>query len=329
MPMATGAIDERVLRALQEAVPGGVRAAVDLADISRWRIGGMADAFIEPADERELIAAFEVLADAGAPYCVIGETSNLLFDSEGMRGAIVRIGPRMSGITIDGLDVVTKAGTRVPELARAVGEAGLTGIEHTVGIPGTIGGLVLMNGGSQRKGIGSHVAWVRYVNADGTTSTLTRDECAFAYRTSVLQQRRGAVVEVGLRLEEGDRRSIVAEMDAIVASRAARFPEDEPNCGSTFLSNPAMYATVGPPGRAIEDAGLKGHQIGGAQVSPKHANFICNVGGATSDDVLRLIALIRSAVQRQTGYALDAEAKYVTTEGEMMSAHNAAWRSEP
>lgn len=326
--MSTGAVDGHVLRALQAAVPGGVRDGVNLSDVSRWRIGGVADAYIEPADERELIAAFELLGRTGVPYCVIGETSNLLFDSEGMHGAIVRIGPRMSGIVIDGLNVIAKAGTRVPELARAAGEAGLAGIEHTVGIPGTIGGLVLMNGGSQRKGIGSHVDWVRYVDADGRTSTLTRDECEFAYRTSSLQKRRGAVVEVGLRLERGDRDAIIAEMDSIVESRAARFPEDEPNCGSTFLSNPAMYATVGPPGKAIEDVGLKGHQVGGAQVSPKHANFICNVGGATSNDVLRLVELIRSTVYRRTGYLLDAEAKYVTTEGEMMAAHDAARRFE-
>ncbi|GAA1159450.1 UDP-N-acetylmuramate dehydrogenase [Nesterenkonia sandarakina] len=312
---------DSLLRRLRQAVPGGVQVSVNLSSFSRWRIGGPADALVEPTNRHEVAGVLQLLESTGTPYCVVGETSNLLFDSRGLRGVIVRIAARMSGISFDGRDVVVKAGTSVPELARAAGAKGLSGIEHTVGIPGTLGGLVIMNGGSQRKGIGSSVAWVRYVDRVGTLIELSREDCEFSYRSSALQRLGGVVTEVGLRLDRGNTDEIEAEMDEIVASRQARFPEDAPNCGSTFLSNPAMYSSVGPPGKAIDDAGLRGTQIGGAQISPKHSNFINNVGGATSDDVLALVGLVRGAVLERTGFRMDAEARYVSPDGKVTAAH--------
>lgn len=314
-------IDADLVRRLDEAAPGRVTVGIDLSQLTRWGIGGKADALVEPADEHQISAVLALLKATGTRYCVVGETSNLLFDSEGVRGVIIRIASQLAGIEIDGLNVIVRAGTSVPELARAVGQRGLSGIEHTVGIPGTIGGLVLMNGGSQRKGIGSHVVWVKYVDEDGTIREFTQQECEFSYRSSSLQRQSGVVVEVGMRLANGNTEQIIAEMDEIVASRSARFPEDEANCGSTFLSDPGMYSTVGPPGRAIEEAGLIGKQIGGAQVSLKHANFINNVGGATSDDVLALIGLIRDTVRLRTGFSMNAEARYVLPNARMVPAH--------
>lgn len=310
-----------LLQQLEEAAPAAVRTDVDLSQLTRWRIGGSVDFLVEPVDERQIAAVLRLLEVTNTRYCVVGETSNLLFDSRGFHGVLVRIAAQMSGIEINGADVTAKAGTSAPELARAVGAYGLTGIEHTVGIPGTVGGLVLMNGGSQRKGIGSHVTWVKYVDLDGGISVISQEDCHFSYRTSSLQARGGVIAEVGLHLERGDVGLITAEMDEIVSSRRARFPEDEPNCGSTFLSNPAMYSTVGPPGKVIESAGLKGKRIGGAQISPRHANFINNVGGATSDDVLALIGLVRGAVLESTGFAMDAEARYVSPDGNVIPAH--------
>lgn len=222
--------------------------------------------------------------------------------------------------------MAVKAGTSVPLLARTVGEEGLAGIEHTAGIPGTLGGLVVMNGGSQRRGIGTHVVWVRYIERNGEVSIIRQEECEFAYRSSSLQRRGGIVAEVGLRLEPGHAEAISARMDEIVATRRDRFPEDQPNCGSTFLSNPAMYSIVGPPGKAIEEAGLKGKRVGGAQISPVHANFINNVGGATSDDVLELIGSIRQTVFDRTGFAMDAEARYISPDATVASAHEEADR---
>ncbi|WP_324014911.1 UDP-N-acetylmuramate dehydrogenase [Microbacterium sp. JZ37] len=313
--------DGPLVRRLAELSVGNVTSGVDLGRLTRWRIGGMADAMVEPDSVEHVAALLAFLSNEGVPYCVVGETSNLLFDSSGLRGVLVRVGDRLSGIEVSGSRMSVASGTRVPHVARTSAAHGLAGIEHIVGIPGTMGGLVLMNGGSQRKGIGSHVASVQYVSETGEVLSYTREQCDFSYRHSSLQGRRGVVVGVELELEHGDSVSINQEMDEIVESRAQRFPQDEPNCGSTFLSNPAMYATVGPPGKVIEEAGFKGMVLGGAQVSPIHANFINNASSATSDDVLSLIGLIRGTVHARTGFLLDAEARYVAPDGSMRPAH--------
>lgn len=319
----------RLKAELEHIVPGGVRSSVNLAEISRWRIGGEARLLIAPRTIEEVSTVCKALAGSNVPYCVIGQTSNLLFDSEGFDGIIVQISSEMSGYVIEPPYVTARGGTAVPELARATGQAGLSGLEHTVGIPGTIGGLVMMNGGSQRKGVGASVVDVTVVTNGGEVRTLTQEECRFAYRTSVFRETENIIVSVRLKLSTGEASDILREMDEIVQSRKERFPGDEPNCGSTFLSDPKMYTTVGPPGAAIESVGLKGAQIGGAQVSEKHANFINNAGGATSKDVLRLIKKVRDRVHAVTGFALEAEARYVASNGEVTSASDAAEKLYP
>lgn len=319
--MATAELGHALVQRLSTLFPGAVESAVDLSQVTRWRIGGIADAVVEPRDVEQVSSLLKFLSQEGVPYCVVGETSNLLFDSTGLRGVLIRISDRLSGIEVDGKNMSILAGTSVPSVARKSAERGLTGIEHIVGIPGTMGGLVLMNGGSQRKGIGSHVTSVKYVRESGELVTYSKDDCDFSYRRSRLQSLNGVVVQVDLELDDGDSAAIGYEMDEIVKSRTQRFPQNEPNCGSTFLSNPAMYATVGPPGKSIEEAGFKGYSIGGAQVSPIHANFINNSASATSDDVLSLIGLIRGTVYKRTGFMLDAEARYVAPDGSMRPAH--------
>jgi UDP-N-acetylmuramate dehydrogenase len=301
-----------------------VRSMVDLASISRWRIGGSAAYVVRPTNTAEVVAVRRVLARHDIPQVVIGETSNLLFDSQGFDGVVIQISSSFSNFTIVGTRVMAQAGVTVPLLARAAGEAGLTGIEHTVGIPGTLGGLVTMNGGSQRKGIGSHVARVKCVMRDGDVIELSQVECGFRYRYSNLQDLDTAVTEVELELSKGDPAAAAAEMDRVLSDRHGKFPAELPNCGSTFLSNPAMYQSLGTPGRIIEELGFKGQRRGGAQVSQLHANFINNVGGATSEDVLDLISDIRAAVYHATGYRLDCEARHVAPDGAIRPAHEVA-----
>lgn len=301
-----------------------VQNDVNLSEITRWRIGGRCSFLVEPRTIDEVIDVTKFLSTENVPVCVVGETSNLLFDSAGFDGVIIRIASKMSGISVEGTRVRALAGTAVPQVARTAADHGLTGIEHIVGIPGTIGGLALMNGGSQRKGIGAHIVAVTFVHEDGMVSTMNHDECEFSYRHSRLQSLRGIVAQVELELATGDSSDIHREMDEIVREREAKFPSSEPNCGSTFLSDPNMYATVGPPGRVIEDAGFKGFRLGGVQVSPKHANFLSNVGDARSDDVLSLIGLIRGTVQERTSYMLDAEVRYVSRMGRVAPAHEVA-----
>ncbi|NVK20304.1 MAG: UDP-N-acetylmuramate dehydrogenase [Methylocystaceae bacterium] len=294
---------------------------VSLAAISRWKIGGTADLLVEPGSTAEVATVMQAVRRFDVPVFVMGDGSNMLFDSRGFRGVILRIGRHLAELRIEGTRVSCGGGHWVPDLAMRLARRGLGGLEHIVGIPGTIGGLVLMNGGSQRKGVGEHVVEVTCVEGDGTIRTYGKDELDFTYRHSALQGRGAVITYVELELAPADPAQVRRAMIEIMASRRRKFPKNLPNCGSTFLSNPAMYEVVGPPGRAIEEAGFKGKAIGGAQVSPLHANFIVNQGNAMSDEVLALIALIRQTVHDRTGYLMDCEARFVTSEGEERPAH--------
>jgi UDP-N-acetylmuramate dehydrogenase len=294
---------------------------VPLASLARWRIGGPADLLVRPADTAGVARAVAVARDHDLPLFVMGDGSNMLFDDRGFRGLVVMIGPALGGFAVAGTRVQAGAGLWVPDLARRLARAGLAGLEHVVGIPGRLGGLVVMNGGSQRKGIGTHVHAVTVVRPDGTVARRTQAALGYSYRHSALQGSGEIVTGVELELAPGDRGAIRREMVAILAARRAKFPKNLPNCGSTFLSDPAMYDRVGPPGKAIEAAGLKGLAIGGAQISPLHANFIVNRGGATAQEVLALVALIRETVRARTGFAMDCEVRHLTETGEEAPLH--------
>ncbi|MBB6391302.1 UDP-N-acetylmuramate dehydrogenase [Microbacterium thalassium] len=309
---------------MKEIAPGGVHVGLDLAQASSWRIGGPADIVVEPENFEQVAAFLRLMGQRPEPVLVIGETTNLFFDSRGFRGVLLRIGPKLAQVSIEGTRVRVQAGARVPELVRQLAEAGLGGISHAGGVPGTIGGLVLMNGGSQRKGIGTHVASVLVADADGTLRRWAPPELGFSYRHSALQGRRAVILEVELELESALPADQIAEIDAIIAERAAKFPLDLPSGGSVFLSDPGMYDVVGPPGRAIETAGLKGLAEGAAQISPKHANFIVNLGTASDDDVLRLIATARNKVRARTGFSMACEVRHVGPDGDLRVAHEVA-----
>ncbi|QPH56058.1 UDP-N-acetylmuramate dehydrogenase [Pontivivens ytuae] len=315
-----------ILAELERHAPGRLRTGVDMSTLGRWQIGGIADAVFTPETPEEVSAGLGLLHESGTRHVVIGEGSNLLFDDNGYRGVLVVVGPAMSAFRADpetGL-VEAEAGLWVPYFVLKTIRAGLQGNVHAAGIPGTLGGLVVMNGGSQRKGIGDQLVDVKVVEKDGRMSTLTRDDCAFSYRRSALQDRGATVVSARFRYEKGDTQEMRREAIAILAERRGKFPRTQPNCGSVFLSNPALYATLGPPGRAIEETGLKGTGRGGARISPRHANFIVNEGGARSEDVLHLIALARARVAERTGIAMDCEVRHLPPEGTLRPAHLSA-----
>lgn len=313
----------QLARELKQQVES-VRCDVPLSAISRWRIGGPAAVYVEPATSVEAGNVMRTVSERGLPLFIMGDSSNTLFDSAGFNGVVVRIGRKMSEMRIKETEVWAQAGIWVPRLVATVGRSGLTGIEHAIGIPGTLGGLILMNGGSQRKGIGQHVVEIVAADAHGEIFRLKRDQCGFAYRKSALQGQRVVILEATIRLEPGNAASIRREMLEIMRSRRKKFPHRLPNCGSTFLSDPEMYKTVGPPGHAIEQVGLKGLKKGGAQISPMHANFIVNNGGATSDDVLWLIAEARRKVLDSTGYTMDCEVCHLSQDGILRPAHVSA-----
>lgn len=321
--------DDVLARELESAVPGGVSRNLLLSGVSRWKIGGPAKFYVEPGSVEQAAAVMRIMKGRPEPFFVMGDASNTLFDSRGFDGVIMRIGRRLSRMAIRGNEVWAEAGIWMPRFSSIVGRRGLSGLEHTIGIPGTLGGLVLMNGGSQRKGVGLNVMSVLCADERGELFRLDQQQCGFAYRSSSLQSMRAVILEATLRLEYRPARDVRADMLEIMRSRRQKFPQKLPNCGSTFLSDPRMYASLGPPGKAIEEAGLKGLRRGKAQISPMHANFIINLGHAESSDVLWLIAHARRVVEERSGYAMDCEVRYLTPEGRLTPAHEAALQLFP
>ena len=313
-------LTDKSLADLRELCPGGVLTNVDLASISQWKIGGPADVLIRPSTSEQVAKLRRWLHERQMPHVVVGLTTNLLFADEGLRVPCLQIGPHMSAMTIDGRNVYAQAGTWVPGLARRLMKAGMTGGEHICGIPGTLGGLICMNGGSQRKGIAENVVTVESVGASGALLVRSADDCGFDYRQSVFQQNNEIITSANMRFCPGARAAIRADMRAILAERRRKFPRKQPNCGSVFKSNPAMYAAVGAPGSVIERLGLKGYTIGGAQVSPHHANFFVNTGSARAIDMLELTSEVQQKVSEETGYRMAAEACYVSPDGRVAPA---------
>lgn len=308
-------MSETEIAELEALCPGGLMRDVNLSAISWWRIGGRADIVLRPSTTEEVASLLRWFNARQIRPVVIGQTTNLLFDDTGLRAPCIQIGSRMADVAIYGPLVQAQAGAWVPGLARKLMQAGLSGAEHTCGIPGTLGGLVCMNGGSQRKGIGSNILSVDSVDATGTARRHDAADCGFAYRQSVFQTNGAVITAVRLRFDPRPRADIRSEMRTILADRRRKFPRKQPNCGSVFKSNPAMYNEVGPPGVVIERLGFKGRREGGALVTPLHANFIVNSGGATARDVLTLIAEIGDAVEKATGHRMEAEACFVRADG--------------
>lgn len=295
---------------------------VPLSTLSYWKIGGLAQAVITPKSISSLQNALRITSEfKHVARLIIGDCSNLLFDDDGFDGVLIQLGNSLSKIEFSGDEVYCEAGAWVPEVAYRTYRKGLTGIEHVCGIPGRIGGLVYMNGGSQRRGILENVKSVVVLDEKGEQTTISADQITHAYRQSPFQGKPLIVAAVTLKLDAHDRSEVRNTMRGILSSRRKKFPRKLPNCGSVFLSDPQMYDVVGPPGYAIEKAGLKGRRRGNAQLSPLHANFIVNLGGASSKDVLYLIALARNTVKAQTGFNMDCEVRYILPSGEIMQAH--------
>ena len=302
--------------------PAEIATGVPLAGLGRWRIGGPADVVVTPRTAQALGRTLRAVAETGAPHIVIGDGSNLLFDDGGFRGVVVRVGRAFSGVRF-GADGVVDAGAGLwmPSFVRRVIDAGLAGAVHAIGIPGTLGGLVTMNGGSQRRGIGENVVHVDALDRMGEPHRLDHRALEYGYRSSRLQRGDLVVVAARLRFAPGDRHAMRREAISILAARRAKFPKIRANCGSVFVSDPKLYSLMGPPGEAIERAGLKGLAIGDAQISPEHANFIVNNGRARAADVLALIRIARDRVAELSGIAMDAEVRHLAPDGTIRPAH--------
>lgn len=291
-----------------------------LSSISYWKIGGFCKAVFYPNSISGLQYLVEVLRNNNIRHNIVGKTSNLLFTSEEIQGALIILGRDFDYVVEDDSgQFIIGAAASVPWTCYKLGSKGFTGLEHCVGIPGTLGGLIYMNGGSMRQAVGDRVVWVKAMKrSDGKVIKLTDNECQFSYRKSIFQNNDYIILEVKVQLDKSSPKAIKANMLDVLRQRRAKFPLDYPSCGSVFKSTPQIYEQYGPPGKIIENLGFKNKKQGGARVSNKHANFIINEASASSSDIIELVRAISNSFYEQTGLWLPTEVNLVNNKLEII-----------
>ena len=292
-------------RELREIFGPRIRSAMPLAELTSFRIGGPADLFVAVEEETELMHAKAAAYRAGVQCFCLGAGTNLLVSDRGMRGLVVRLGDGFGKIKIDGTKVVAGAAAAFGTLVQVAIDRSLEGLEFGEGIPGTVGGGLVMNAGAFGGEIAKVVTLVHGVTEAGEAIALTRDEVKFAYRRTELPAH-FVITRVDFELARGDRAQLMARVAELKARRASRQPRGVPNAGSIFKNPPGNFA-----GKLLEGAGLKGTRLGGAAFSDQHANFIVNLGGAQAAEVRALIDMARIKVREQSGVWLEPEVKLV------------------
>ena len=300
-------IGAAVVEALESFVPReNILLQERMAGHTTFRIGGCADCFVQLENETQLKGIQRYLGLAEIPYFVLGNGSNLLVSDDGFRGVVLQIGRRMSGISVEGRRIIAKAGATMAQAAHAAWENGLTGLEFAAGIPGTVGGGVIMNAGAYGGEMAQVVTRVSVVNGQGEVMELDNSTMEFGYRTSVIRHGSFTVTEVTFCLELGDREAIRARMEDLAARRREKQPLEYPSAGSTFKRPEGPFA-----GQLIMEAGFAGYQIGGARVSEKHCGFLINAGNATARDVRALIGEIQERVKERFRVELETEVVFL------------------
>lgn len=272
-----------------------------------FRIGGSADFFVKPESEDEIKALIECAGKYNTAYYILGGGSNLLVNDEGYRGLIIQLGDEFSGIGMyDDTTVIAKAGARLSKVGNFAASKGLAGFEFASGIPGTVGGAVVMNAGAYGGEIKNIIVSASVLTSDNRIQTLSADELELGYRTSIIQRKGWTVLSAKFKLERGDEACIREYIKELAIRRREKQPLEYPSAGSTFKRPEGYFA-----GKLIEDAGLKGFSIGGARVSDKHAGFVINTGGATASDVIRLTDEIKKKIMEIYGIKLELEVKVI------------------
>ena len=273
-----------------------------MAKHTSFRIGGPADVLAQPADEAELAALLKRAGEHAVPVTLVGNGSNLLVRDKGIRGLVIKLSNIFSSITVDGNVMTFGSGISLAMASKKAASLSLSGLEFAVGIPGTSGGAVYMNAGGYDGEMAKVVTCVRVMDMQGKISELQASELDFAYRHTALQNSGWIVISVTVALQPGEAESIAAKMADFSQRRISKQPLELPSAGSMFKRPPGYFA-----GTLIEQTGLKGYTVGGAQVSQKHAGFVVNVGGATAKDVLQLISDVQSKVFAAHGVRLEPE----------------------
>lgn len=277
----------------------------EMKKYTTFRIGGMVDIFIKPETVEQVVEAISLCRAHGVPYYILGNGSNLLVADEGFRGVVIQIYNSLEDIKVEGTKIKAMAGAILAKVASVALKNGLKGFEFAHGIPGTIGGAIVMNAGAYDGEMKQVVKSCEVLDEAGNIITLTNEELEFGYRTSVIPKKGYIVLSVTIELEQGDTEEIQAKMKDFAGRRRDKQPLDKPSAGSTFKRPEDHFA-----GKLIMDSGLRGYQIGGARVSDKHCGFIVNEDHtATCKDVEDLISHVQKVVFEKYGVQLEPEVK--------------------
>ena len=271
-----------------------------------FRIGGPADFFLLPSTVDEVRGILEICREEELPYFILGNGSNLLVSDKGYRGVIIQLYRNFSNISVEGNEICASSGALLSQIAAAARNASLTGFEFAGGIPGTLGGAVFMNAGAYGGELKDVLKEAVVMTEQGEILTLPVEKLDMGYRTSRIKKVGYLVLEARLVLEQGDMDKIRDITKDLTEKRVSKQPLEYPSAGSTFKRPEGYFA-----GKLIMDAGLRGYQVGDAQVSEKHCGFVINKGNATAADVLTLIENVREKVQEQFGVTLEPEVKFL------------------
>lgn len=272
-----------------------------------FRVGGPADWLVTPTEEEQIRDVVNLLRAEKVPYYVMGNGSNLLVGDKGYRGVIIQLGKNLSQIRMTEEGVLyAQAGALLSKIAAEAFAQSLTGFEFASGIPGTLGGAVMMNAGAYGGEMKHVLKDALALTADGELRVLPVEQMALGYRTSIFAQNGDIVLSAQIRLQPGNPKEIRAYMDELKEKRITKQPLEYPSAGSTFKRPEGYFA-----GKLIEDTGLRGFQVGGAQVSEKHCGFVINKGQATAADILSLIEQVSDRVEAKFGVRLEPEVKRI------------------
>jgi UDP-N-acetylmuramate dehydrogenase len=296
-----------LLTEIQDLNIGKVKENELLSLHTTMKIGGPADLFIEPSSLENIQKVMSFIKERQLPWRAIGRGSNLLVSDKGIEGVVIKLSSGLDHLTINDSTITVGGGHSIVSLSTLISKKGLSGLEFASGIPGSVGGAVYMNAGAHGSDISKILTKALILFEDGSIEWLSNEEMEFTYRTSVLQKKRpGIVLEAEFKLTNGDRAAIVSQMQKNKDYRKVTQPWNFPCAGSIFRNPLPNYA-----GKLIEDAGLKGFQIGGAKISEMHGNFIVNAGNATAKDVLDLIQYIKDKILNLYGINIETEVEII------------------
>ena len=271
-----------------------------------FRIGGPADLFVAPENTDEIKKLIAICKEEEVPYFILGNGSNLLVSDKGYRGVIIQLYRSFGQITLMENEIHAQAGALLSGIAAMAREASLTGFEFAGGIPGTLGGAVVMNAGAYGGEMKDVLKEVTVLTPEGQVVTLQARELQMGYRTSIIKESGYIVLEAVISLKKGDQDEIKSRMQELAGMRSSKQPLSYPSAGSTFKRPEGYFA-----GKLIMDSGLRGYQVGGAQVSEKHCGFVINTGNATAKDVTTLMADVQRIVMEKFGVKLEPEVKFL------------------